>query len=144
MNEQKRLYTAEGHLAKKLDVIDPNVIRNLSAKGMTQVEVARVLGISVDSLQRHFIKEYYEGRDNLVQRLREKQIEVAMLGSEKMLTHLGKYYLGQTDTVEDESKQRPKIELAFAPRTPIPSLESLQAEESQESESVEGQDGSKV
>jgi len=122
LSEKKVLYTEEGFIARIPELIDPKVVENLAAKGMTQAEVARILGISVASLQNNFIEHYRKGKSRLHEILRAKQIEVAMEGDPTMLKWLGKQYLNQSEEPEpnedDEdglSRKKKPITISFQP-----------------------------
>ena len=72
----------------------------LAALGVPMVDIAFVVGCSVDTLERRFRDEIEEGRANGRTRLRQKQLEVALSGNPAMLIWLGKQMLGQSDKQE--------------------------------------------
>ena len=85
--------------------IDFEMVKKLCAIQCTGQEVADVLDVSYDTLERR-VKEVYQisfadyikkHSANGKMSLRRKQHEVAMNGNTTMLVWLGKQYLGQTD-----------------------------------------------
>lgn len=92
---------------------DFRTLKNLAAIQCTLVEAASVLEIAPETLISWLKREHgttwleffnqhsAKGRASL----RRKQHEVAMEGSERMLIHLGKQYLEQTDTQNIQIEQ---------------------------------------
>ena len=85
--------------------IDFDMVKKLCAIQCTGQEIADVLDVSYDTLERR-VKEVYrisfadyikKHSANGKMSLRRKQHEVAMSGNTTMLVWLGKQYLGQTD-----------------------------------------------
>ena len=85
--------------------IDFDMVKKLCAIQCTGQEIADVLDVSYDTLERR-VKEVYrisfadyikKHSANGKMSLRRKQHEVAMNGNTTMLVWLGKHYLGQTD-----------------------------------------------
>ena len=85
--------------------IDFDMVKKLCAIQCTGQEIADVLDVSYDTLERR-VKEVYrisfadyikKHSANGKMSLRRKQHEVAMNGNTTMLVWLGKQYLGQTD-----------------------------------------------
>lgn len=85
--------------------IDFDMVKKLCAIQCTGQEIADVLDVSYDTLERR-VKEVYQisfadyikkHSANGKMSLRRKQHEVAMKGNTTMLVWLGKQYLGQTD-----------------------------------------------
>ena len=76
----------------------------------TEVEIASILGISVDTLERRceehygstFAEVYEEKRSHGKESLRRKQWHAAENGNITMMIWLGKQWLGQTDTQKIE------------------------------------------
>jgi len=75
-------------------------IEQLASYGNTYDEIANVLNVSSGILRKSYSQFYTKGRENLNQRLRKKQINVALKGNVVMLIWLGKNYLGQKDKEE--------------------------------------------
>ena len=85
--------------------IDFDMVKKLCAIQCTGQEIADVLDVSYDTVERR-VKEVYQisfadyikkHSANGKMSLRRKQHEVAMNGNTTMLVWLGKQYLGQTD-----------------------------------------------
>lgn len=90
----------------KIYEIDPKKVQQLASYGNTYQEIASVLDCSPEILDKSYSTFYTKGRENLKQRLRKKQINVALKGNVVMLIWLGKQYLNQKDKQEmDFSKE---------------------------------------
>lgn len=86
--------------AKKEISIEKQV-EKLASYGLTNKEIAEALGFDDSTLKRKFEKFLIKGKGNLKQRLKKKQISVALGGNVSMLIWLGKQYLGQADKSEE-------------------------------------------
>lgn len=86
---------------KKLK-LDEHVIATAAALGSTTKDIARLCNCSVDTLENHYNHIIIKNREEIKQRLRMKQIEVAMEGSVPMLIFLGKVFLGQREAEMDD------------------------------------------
>lgn len=64
-------------------------------------KICEALGYNDTTLKRNFGNILTKGRAVLKQRLRRKQIDVALKGNITMLIWLGKQYLGQAEKVEE-------------------------------------------
>jgi len=82
--------------------IDYDQVEKLANIMCTQVEIASILGCSVDTLQRddEFSGIYKTGLDNGRMSLRRAQYKSAMSGNATMQIWLGKQYLNQRDQRE--------------------------------------------
>ena len=90
--------------------IDEDLVYKLAVIHCTPKEIASIVGCSQDTIRGRFSDILAKGRAEGKQRLRRKQIEVAMQGNATMLVWLGKNILGQSDTPiseEDSSKILP-------------------------------------
>jgi len=76
-------------------------VQKLASFGLTNKEIAEALAYDENTMKRNFEIFLIKGRANLKQRLKNKQIQVALGGNVVMLIWLGKQYLGQTDKVEE-------------------------------------------
>jgi len=76
-------------------------IEKLASFGLNNLEICEVLGYDDTTLKRKFENILTKGRAVLKQRLKRKQITVALGGNVVMLIWLGKQYLGQTEKVEE-------------------------------------------
>jgi hypothetical protein len=133
-NARQKLFTSDGRRVGKIELVDPMVVFRLASIGMTQGEVAAALGISRDSLNSYFKEQFWAGKALLVEKLRQKQLDLAMAGSERLLVHMSKHQLGESDTgSETDSENRQPIRIAFATRSERQKLSQSSASE------VEGQ-----
>jgi len=102
--------------------IDWDMAEKLCSIHCTGEEIASILGVSYDTLQRRCQEEYKFGFADYYKKasangkmsLRRKQYEVAMKGNTSMLIWLGKNILGQRDHVENEIKDLPPITIVRA------------------------------
>ncbi len=85
-------------------------IQKLAGYGLTNKEIAEALGYDDNTLKRNFEIFLIKGRANLKERLKRKQISVAMQGNVTMLIWLGKQYLGQAEKIEESGDYNLKIE----------------------------------
>ncbi len=85
-------------------------IQKLAGYGLTNKEIAEALGYDDNTLKRNFEIFLIKGRGNLKERLKRKQISVAMQGNVTMLIWLGKQYLGQAEKIEESGDYNLKIE----------------------------------
>ena len=76
-------------------------VEKLASYGLTNKEIAEALAYDENTMKRNFEIFLIKGRANLKQRLKNKQIQVALGGNVVMLIWLGKQYLGQTDNIEE-------------------------------------------
>ena len=81
----------------QLTASEKKLIEKCGKIGATQEETAGIVGISVDTLSRHFADLYKRGTQQRNYGLRRRQFEVAMKGNVTMLIWLGKQYLGQAE-----------------------------------------------
>lgn len=93
--------------------IDRKLLEDLASIGCTTPEMARILGVSEDTLERRFAGIIEKGRANLDMSLRRKQVEVAQTGNVTMLIWLGKQRLDQKDKVET-TKGTDRLDELFA------------------------------
>jgi DNA-binding CsgD family transcriptional regulator len=76
-------------------------VEKLASYGLTNKEIAEALGYDDSTLKRKFENFLTKGKANLKQRLKRKQIDVALGGNVSMLIWLGKNYLGQADKMDE-------------------------------------------
>lgn len=86
---------------KKKEVTEEKKIEKLASYGLTNKEISEAFGYDENTLKRNFEIFLTKGRVNLKERLKKKQIEVAIKGNVTMLIWLGKQYLGQAEKVEE-------------------------------------------
>jgi len=87
-------------MARPRKVIDPKLVQDLASIGCKTTDISRIVGVSVDTLDRRFAEEIEKGRSNLRTSLRRWQLEAAKKGNVAMLIWLGKQHLQQTDKIE--------------------------------------------
>jgi hypothetical protein len=100
-------------MARPKKKIDGDLVKKLASIQCTMIEIAAVVGCSVDTLERRYADIIKEGKENGKMSLRRKQYEVAMTGNTGMLVWLGKQYLGQSDKVEEKVEQAVKQEVTY-------------------------------
>jgi precorrin-6B methylase 2 len=76
-------------------------VQKLASFGLTNKEIAEALAYDENTMKRNFEIFLIKGRANLKQRLKNKQIQVAIGGNVVMLIWLGKQYLDQKDKMEE-------------------------------------------
>ena len=86
---------------RKENLTEQEKIKKLASYGLTNKEIAEALGYDENTLKRNFEIFLIKGRVNLKERLKRKQIAVAMKGNVTMLIWLGKQYLDQRERVEE-------------------------------------------
>lgn len=94
-------------MARPEKPIDGEIVLKLASFGCTTKDIADVLKCSDQTLNRRFSEELAEGRAKLRNRLRAKQIDVALSGNVAMLIWLGKQLLDQTDKLNTTSNFSP-------------------------------------
>jgi len=85
----------------KKDISIEKQVEKLASYGLTNKEIAEALGFDDSTLKRKFENFLTKGKANLKQRLKRKQIDVALAGNVSMLIWLGKNYLGQADKLDE-------------------------------------------
>ena len=106
--------------------IDSDMVKKLCAIQCTGQEIADVLDVSYDTLERRVKEAYQISFADYIKRhsangkmsLRRKQHEVAMNGNTTMLVWLGKQYLGQTDkqvvdNTSSDGSMSPNLKIEF-------------------------------
>lgn len=85
-------------------------IVELASIGCADDEIASLAGVAERTLQARFRTHLTAGRAQLRERLRRKQIDRALAGSDTMLIWLGKQYLDQRDKTEHSGDpERPLV-----------------------------------
>ena len=79
-------------------VVHPDEVYKLSSLGCSIQEMSDFFMVKRETLKYNFLPYIERGRAELKQRLRSKQIQVAMAGNATMLIWLGKNILGQSDS----------------------------------------------
>lgn len=83
----------------KKDISIEKQVEKLASYGLTNKEIAEALGYDDSTLKRKFEKFLIKGKAGLKEKLKRKQIAVAMQGNVSMLIWLGKQYLDQSEKV---------------------------------------------
>lgn len=94
---------------------DEEQIEKLASWHCTHTEIADILGISVDTLDRRYAHIIRKAKATVKKSIRDKQIEVALAGSVPMLIWLGKCMLGQVEMSENEIKAIKEILIKIDP-----------------------------
>jgi hypothetical protein len=92
---------------KKYKTIDRDLVFRLACIQCSDQEIAEVVGVSVDTLRRRFIKILEQGKQEGRQSLRRAMYEKAMNGDSRLQIFLSKQYLGMRDTPEDGEAKAP-------------------------------------
>lgn len=93
-------------------VIDPSDVQRLAELHVPVADMARFFGVPVDTLTYNFKDVIDISKELTKQRLRKKQIDLALEGNVTLLIWLGKNLLNQQETPEveiDESDREIKI-----------------------------------
>lgn len=108
-------------MAKK-EIPTEKQVEKLASYGLTNKEIAEALGYDDTTLKRKFENFLTKGRTNLKQRLKRKQIDVALGGNVSMLIWLGKQYLGQAEKLDENGEYEIVINRKTIETTPTPLL----------------------
>ncbi len=105
-------------MGRPLKEIDGEEVFRLAKRGCTQAEIAGHFGCAQSTISARFRLDFELGSAQSKTSLRRKQFERAMKGSDVMLIHLGKVYLGQTDRIDitSEGKSLKYVDRANNPR----------------------------
>jgi hypothetical protein len=87
-------------MARPRKEIDEDKLEQLASLGLSNAEIAAVLDVSPDTIERNYRETLDWGRNKRNASLRRKQYEVAMSGNPTMLIWLGKQFLDQKDKQE--------------------------------------------
>jgi len=96
-NTSKRGVVGEGHPFVKVDV---DQLALLVKIGCTMDEIAEVLKVAKDTIERNYMPVVVAARKERNVAIRRKQYQLAMDGDRTMLVWLGKQWLGQTDQLQ--------------------------------------------
>jgi hypothetical protein len=90
-------------VARPQKPIDAEIVYKLAALGCTQSEIGAWFNVDEATIRYRFTEIYRQGKENGKISLRRMQWKRARAGSDPMLIHLGKHYLGQGErTVDSE------------------------------------------
>lgn len=86
---------------------DRELIYKLAAIHCSNREIASIVGLHIDSLQRSFKDLLAAGRENGKGKLRRKMWESALSGNVTMMIWLSKNHLGMTDNILVSEEKKP-------------------------------------
>lgn len=87
-------------MARPRKEVDEEKLELLASFGLTTREIAAVLDVSPDTIERNYAETLAWGVNKCRASLKRKQWEMAMAGNVTMLIWLGKQMLGQKDRVD--------------------------------------------
>jgi hypothetical protein len=89
--------------------LNEDEVFKLASYGCTQEEIGDFFGCAHSVISRNYAQAYNLGKASVRKNVRMWQMRRALKGSDTMLIHLGKHYLGQTDkpAPEPEAKETP-------------------------------------
>lgn len=86
----------------KWKLIDQQKLAKLAEKHWTDTEIAAFFKVSPDLIRRRFSDLIEESRQNGKAKLRDIQWARALKGSDRIIIHMSRHYLGQHDTLKQE------------------------------------------
>lgn len=93
--------------------IDRALVISLASIACTTEEIARIAGVSKDTIERRCKEELEQGRAEAKRSLRRYQFEAAKKGNAALLIWLGKQLLGQKDKHQDDDDDGQAIPLTY-------------------------------
>lgn len=84
-------------MARPVKVIDVELLKKLASIMCTNEEMAHILGVSKDTLERRYAAVIKEAKDTGKMTLRRWQWEACKKGNTALLIWMGKQHLGQSD-----------------------------------------------
>lgn len=91
----------------KVKDIDREQVWRLACMQCTLREIADVVGVSHQTINKHFSDLIEKGKSVGKKSLRRAQWDKALNGDTRMMIHLGKNYLAQKDNPEDKEDNQP-------------------------------------
>ncbi len=92
-------------IGRPLKPIDMELVKKLSAIHCTLREIADIIGVDKETIRNRCQDVMIQGKSEGKASLRRRQFEVADTGNPTMLIWLGKNWLGQSDSPDDEEKK---------------------------------------
>jgi hypothetical protein len=83
--------------------IDSEQVKALAAKQWKTTEIAAFFGVDRSLIERRFGAELIEGKQSGCAKLRDLQWKRALEGSDRVIIHMSKHYLGQNEKIDLES-----------------------------------------
>jgi transposase len=99
-NVKKSNSTKKRRAGRPRKEIEGNKVKLLAGYGMNNSEIAEFFGVNETTIRNNFSEFLTKGRAEQKNKLRRKQMQVAMKGNVIMLIWLGKQILGQIEKVE--------------------------------------------
>lgn len=94
----------------KIPDIDPSVVEGMASIGCTKTDIAKVLGICLDTLNNRFSEFFDKGIANRNLRLRQAMWRSALdKGNTVMQIWLSKQYLGMTEKQEIVTEEKARV-----------------------------------
>jgi len=84
-------------IGRPLKQVDAALVKDLASIFCTMDEMAAIVGVSVDTLERRYAEAMKRGRETAKSSLRRLQWKAAKKGNTSILIWLGKNYLGQRE-----------------------------------------------
>ena len=97
-------------MGRPLAVIDVEQVYKLARLGCTNQEIGDWFNVNGETIRVRFMDVLKLARSDQKISLRRKQHKTAMKGSVPMLIHLGKHYLGQTDSPKPDETENPELD----------------------------------
>ena len=90
--------------------LDSRQVRELAKIQCTMLEIAAVMGCSVDTLERHYADVIKDGREDGKASLRRAQWNKAVVdGNPSLLIWLGRFYLQQREEITFNAGSEPEV-----------------------------------
>jgi DNA-binding CsgD family transcriptional regulator len=86
------------------------MVERMAGTGLTKREISKILDLNEDTFNYHYANEYDKGTVILRQKLKKKQISIALSGNVAMLIWLGKQYLDQREKIEESTDYTFRVE----------------------------------
>jgi len=95
--------------------IDYNLVYRMAKRFATQEDIAMICKCSASKLQhdKQFLQAFNKGKSQVFKNLRVAQYRYAMQGNPQLLIWLGKNYLGQKDTVNEDNSKHDIVDFKF-------------------------------
>lgn len=100
-------------MARPKKQIDEALMLKLAGIHCTNEEIASILGVSADTIERRYAGDIKEARDKGRSSLRRMQWDAAQKGNVTMMIWLGKQLLGQKDVVENFDQTNTRVNIKF-------------------------------
>jgi hypothetical protein len=96
-------------MARPRKKIDIEQLQKCAEKQWSDVEIAAFFRVSVKTLHRRYVQLIEEAKQRGKTKLRDLQWKRALEGSDKMIIHMSKHYLGQHDKMDIHETFEPLI-----------------------------------